>query len=251
MNLQESSLLQNINSVKRYSAKDIADLLFLYLVTLHMLRCEFEFAPKAKTYAARTLSVGSWDHVRLNNTDLYQLLSIMMSKNAVWTTQLKQPAASHVLLSDVHVNEARVLKFLRNIQGSFNSRSSAQMLLKFEHELKINITNYKSIRRIVGDWQESHVNTEAKSLAVTRLLQALRHRAARGDLNSYVEMLARQQKLEISQACDPETGKHCAASTLSPPVPQEPSLLKQLAVGAGLGVGAYLLGRALFGGDKS
>ena len=249
MELTESSLLQNLTSAKRYSAKDVADFIFLYLITLHILRCEFETAPIAKQYAARTLSAGNWDHIRLSSTDLYQLLNILITKSAAWSSQLKNKAASDVMLADVHLNEARVLKFLRSIQGRFDSRASAQMLLKFEYELKINITNYKSIRRIVGDWQESHVDTEAKSLAVTRLLQALRHRATKGDLNRPLEMLAKQQKLEITNACDPETGKNCTFNTPTTPA-KGPSLLKQLAVGAGLGVGAYLLGRALFSKEK-
>ena len=251
MKLAESNLLHSISSARRYNARDIADLCFLYMVTLHILRCEFEFAPQARSYAHKTLGSGDFSHVHINNTDLYQLLNILLAQNVLWTQELKNPQASNTFLSDIYLNQSDVIKFLRNIQkGGFNADMSARLLLKMEQQLRINVTNYKSVRRIASDWTEAHVDNHAKTLVVTRLLQALRNKAFSGDLRKHLEKLAVTQGLEYKDACDQETGKNCIVSTAPTThliAPKQPSLLKQLAVGAGLGVGAYLLGKAMFG----
>jgi len=249
MNLQESSLLHSLSSLKRYNAKDIADLCFLYMVALHILRSEFEFAPQARSYASKTLGSGDFQHIRLNKTDLYQLLNILLAQDILWTDKLQNPSASHTFLTDIYLNHDDVVLFLRNIQqGGFNPTQSARLLLKMENQLKISVTNYKSVRRIASDWNKAHVDKHAKSLVVTRLLQALRHKALQGDMRVPLEQLADSQDLEYKDACNQETGANCGISAHVPPTKKQkkPSLLKQLAVGAGLGVGAYLLGKALF-----
>lgn len=247
MNLQESSLLRGLSSVSRYSARDIADLCMLYLISLHILRSEFSTAPFARDYARNTISYNNWDHLRIHNTDLYQILNILLTKSASWTDRLKNHAASDLFLQDVHINEQVVRQLLHNIaRPGFDPELGGRLLLLMERDLRIQVSNYRSMRRITSDWHEHHVTTEAKSLVMTRLLQAMRHKAFSGDLLPQLKRLADQQKLEISQACDPETGKNCNVAAQS----QKPSLIKQIAVGAGLGVGAYLLGKALFGGNK-
>jgi hypothetical protein len=117
-----------------------------------------------------------------------------------------------------------------------------------ENQLKVSTTNYKSVRRIASDWNKGHVDKHAKSLVVTRLLQALRHKALQGDLRVLLEQLAQSQNLEYNDACNQETGANCGVSAQMSSTKKEkkPSLLKQLAVGTGLGIGAYLLGKALF-----
>lgn len=249
MTLQESSLLQSLNSLKRYNAKDIADLCFLYMVALHILRSEFEFAPQARSYASKTLGSGDFQHIHLNKTDLYQLLNILLAQDILWTDQLQNPSASHTFLTDIYLNHDDVVKFLRNIQqGGFNPTQSARLLLKMENQLKVSTTNYKSVRRIASDWNKAHVDKHAKTLVVTRLLQALRHKALQGDLRVPLEQLAHAQNLEYKDVCNQETDANCGVSPRMSPTKKEkrPSLLKQLAVGTGLGIGAYLLGKAMF-----
>jgi hypothetical protein len=242
MNLQESSLLHSLSSLKRYNAKDIADLCFLYMVALHILRSEFDFAPQARSYASKTLGSGDFQNIRLNKTDLYQLLNILLAQDILWTDQLQNPSASHTFLTDIYLNHDDVVKFLRNIQqGGFNPTQSARLLLKMENQLKVSTTNYKSVRRIASDWNKGHVDKHAKSLVVTRLL-------LQGDLRVLLEQLAQSQNLEYNDACNQETGANCGVSAQMSSTKKEkkPSLLKQLAVGTGLGIGAYLLGKALF-----
>lgn len=257
MNLNESSLFSSFSSVHRYSARDVADLTFLYLISLHVLRSEYHTAPFAKSYAQKTLVHGDWDDPYLNSTDLYQLLNITLANSSKFREHLKDPSKSDVFLHDLMLDEYDVKRFLQNIQrSSYNDDLSARLLFRFERALRISVTNYKSVRRVCSDWNTAHIDHEAKSLAVTRLLQAMRNRANWGDLTAPLQSLAKFEKLEIKNACDPETGKNCdQPSTVHPAsgsaVPSTGlSLLKQLAVTAGLGVGAYYLGKAMAGGFR-
>jgi hypothetical protein len=245
--ISESSLLRSLNAVNRYSARDIADLCQLYLISLHILRSDFSQAPWARDYARRTISYNNYDQLRIQKTDLYQFLNMLIHQPHSWMHRMKKPEASELFMQDVHVDAHLIKKFLHGIAApQFDAHMSGRLLMQLERDLKIQVQNYRSMRRIAADWSESHVTTEAKSLVITRMLQALRHRAHQGDILPALTQLAREQKLEIDQACDAETGKNCNVSQADKPA----SLLKQVAVGAGLGVGAYLLGKALFGGSN-
>jgi hypothetical protein len=246
--LKESSLLRSLSAAQRYSARDMADLCILYMIGLHILRCEFDTAPFARDYARSTVSYNNWQQLRINNTDLYQILNILISKNPHWTDKLKNAASSELFLQEIQIDPHVVKQFLHNlVKPNWDPQLSGRLLMRMEHDLRIQVTNYRSMRRIASDWTRDHVTPEAQSLVMTRLLQAMRHRAFRGDLLPHLQKLAQDQKLEIKTACDPETGANCSVQDLEG---KKPSLLKQLAVGAGLGVGAYLLGKALFGGNK-
>lgn len=249
MKIQESSLLYSLGSINRYNARDIADLCFLYAICLHILRQEFEFAPWAQSYAQNTVKYGNWDQIRVHETDLYQFLNILDKQDVRWTHHLKDVKPSQLLMNEIHVSYIDWLKFLRNLAShKYNTDLAARLLMRMEQDLKITVSNYKSMRRIASDWDQAHVTTEAKSLVVTRMLQALRHKAARGDILRNWDKLAKIQNLELTDVCDPETQKGCGPTSAPE---RKPSLLKQLAVGAGLTVGAYLLGKALFsGGNK-
>lgn len=252
MNLEESSLLRSLSSASRYSARDMADLCMLYMIALHILRSEFATAPFARDYARKTVSYNNWLTLRIHNTDLYQILNILMTKHQDWTDRLKNRTASDLFLEDLKIDDYVVKTFLHNIaKPGFNPDLSGRLLMRMERDLRIQVSNYRSMRRIASDWHEAHVTQEAKSLVMTRLLQALRYKAFTGDVLPQLSKLAKQQKLEIKNACDPETGKNCMVPAHADTSSARPSLLKQIAVGAGLGVGAYLLGKALFGGGSA
>ena len=238
----ESNLLRSLSDVGKYNARDMADLAFLYLIALHILRVNFDSAPMAQKYAVQSQST-DWSFSKPSGTDLYQLLHILIEQNKSWIGSLKNPAASQTLMGDLQLDPMDVKRFLNNVhQEPYNTDLARRLLLRFESQLRIQNSNYRSVRRIAADWLSDLVTTEAQSLALTRLIQAMNHKAIRGDLRHALEQMATQQKLLLTTACNPETGQNCAATT----EPRQGSLLGTLAKTAGLTVGAYLLGKALF-----
>lgn len=249
--ISESRLLPNLSRIHKYSARDVADLAFCYMLALHMCRQEFETAPWVRTYAHNTQDAQGWQHTNLNKTDLHQFLNVLIAQPHSWRAYMKDHAASDLLMQEIHLDADLVNRWLRNLYSMhFDPELSGRLLMQIERDLKIQTSNYKSMRRILSDWHLDHVDTDAKRLVMTRLLQVLRSKASTGDVMQKVNLLSRERKWEIDHACDPETGRNCDVTATMTPT-KSPSLLKQLAVGAGLGVGAYLLGKALFGGNKS
>ena len=232
--LPESRLLPFLSSLNKMGFSDAENLVFLYLTSLQLLRLEHTTQKFAQHYAEQTLKWANFQNWHANSTDVADLLHMLLSQ--------------HKTSLDVYA----VKRFLNNIRNnSFDQNQASQVLLKIENQLGISTQNYRSIRRIVASWHTSHIDLEGKKLCVTRLLQALRAKAASGDIFHELEHLARSNNWELKDVCDPETGQGCDAQHAEPaPEKKKLGLLKQLAITTGIGIGAYYLGKALAGGLK-
>lgn len=230
----ESRLLPFFSSLSNLNQDNAENLVFLYLVSLQLLRVESSTQKFAQQYANKTLRYSNFHNWHPGAPDLYDLLYFVLNK----ATPL--------------LDERLVKRFLKNIQNTnFDQKQASQMLYQIETSLRIKTQNYRSIRRIVADWHSLHIDLDGKKLCVTRLLQALRSRAARGDIVHELDNLAHSHNWELKDVCDPETGAGCVAPQVGQgPEKKKLSLLKQLAITAGIGIGAYYLGKALAGGIK-
>lgn len=216
-----------------FSARDIADLAFLYMVSLHILRCEFETAPFAVKYARQTNSHSNFKAADRNNTDLYQFLNILSDPTGHASQELGQEEANEIFWHSLRFNPNLVRQFLSNIvAGDYNEARQKSLLFNLETQLHITTSNYKSMRRIAVDWNSHEVMTEAQKLVVTRMLQALRAKARRGDLLPALERLAERRNYELLRVCDPETGKGCGNEPTEAPKSPTMGFLKSLALSA-------------------
>ena len=218
-----------------FTARDVADLAFLYLVSLHVLRSEFDTAPFAIRYAKQTNAHSNFKAVDKNNTDLYQFLNILSDPDGMISDQLGHQESNKVFWHDMHFNANLTRQFLSNIASSTYSHTlQKRILFQLESQLHITVPNYRSMRRIAVDWDSSEVTSEAQKLVVTRMLQALRAKARRGDILPWLEKLSGHRKYELFGVCDPETGKGCDDAPIAAAHTTTPSmgLLKTLALGA-------------------
>jgi hypothetical protein len=142
------------------------------------------------------------------------------------------------------------LQFLRNCFASkYNTDNQRKLLVQLEQQLHITTTNYRSIRRLSVEWNTNKIDTEAKQLVITRLLQALRYKAYRAEILPQLEKLAKLKRYELVNVCNPETGEEpnnkSIGNAISAKIIAKPqmTLLKKLAVAAAIGVGAALLTR--------
>jgi hypothetical protein len=238
MTFTESRLLPSLRSISRFSAKDVGEITFLYLVGLHTLRSNTVSVDFSKHYARQTQH--NWYSFSPSSTDLHQLLSVVLDhrmdlKSRVKSVKKIQDPFQGISLEDYYVNQ-----FLQNIKRShYDTQLARRLLLLFERQLDITISNYRSVRRISSDWNETHVTREAKSLAITRLIQALTTRAPSGDILPELKKLAESHNLLLKNVCNPETGENCG--TVAPKM----GLLKQLAIATGIGLTGFLVGKAL------
>jgi hypothetical protein len=205
--LDENTLFR-AKKLNIFTLRDLADLTFLYCVTLHILRQEFSTNTFAIKYATRTGIHGDFSHNDVANTDLYQMLNIFSNSDKLKT--LSKPDASEVLWYDMDWHSLTMKRFLANInRKKYDDQAQRQLLFQLEKQLHIINGNYKSIRRISVEWSGTLITESAKRLAVTRLLQALRARAKAGDILAPLSQLSVANHYEIKGVCDPETGKNC------------------------------------------
>lgn len=230
--LNENWLFRSTN-INRYTARDIADLAFLYLVTLHILRSEFATAPYAIKYAKQTSNHMHFKATDKSNTDLYQFLNILTNANGAEANKLSNPLASNTFLNGLKLNSYAVRRFLMNIaKPRYDIESQKQILFQLETQLNITVSNYRSLRRLAVEWNTREIDTEAQKLTITRLLQALRTKASRGDVLPWLEKVSKRNRYELINVCNPETGKNCDTQQTSQSSSPNWELLKTLAAGA-------------------
>lgn len=190
--LCESRLIRNKKYISRYTAKDAADLVFLYACMLNILKNEFKYAPVASQYAKKTLMYNNFNIFRLNGTDMYILLTGLVGTDD--TSELfADKEASKLFLADLRVNVPQLKEWLRlSAKGITRKDIDSQFLYRLEKQLKVSNSQYKSVRRLSTDWV--NLKHGQKTLVITRILQALRARAVRSELYPVMMRLAKEKK---------------------------------------------------------
>lgn len=205
--LSENWLFRS-RTIAEFTLRDIADLAFLYLICLHILRSEYETAATAIGYAKITNSHSGYKSLDRTSTDLYQFLNILSNPSQIQL--LANRDANNILWEELNFNSNTVRQFLDNIsKKKYEASKQKSLLFQIENQLYINVSNYKSMRRIAVDWHSQDVDTAGQRMVITRLLQAFRARAKKGDLMPWLERLNNLRQYELSNVCDPETGKGC------------------------------------------
>jgi hypothetical protein len=229
-----------------YNAKDMAELAFLYIIALHIMRSEYETAPFAQQYARRTMIHGNFDHNDLQNTDLYQFLHVLRDHHSDIGRELNNPEANDLFWHQLHFNSNSVKQLLTQMaKSSYDGTAAKRLLLSLEQQFHITNSNYRSVRRLASEWSTGHLDTEQKKLTVTRLLQALRAKARMGDIMQQLQHVANVNNYELTDACDAETGKDCVTKpTAAVTKTGGMTFIKGLAIAAGIAAADHLLKKA-------
>ena len=190
--LSESRLVRQKKQINRFTAKDAAELSFLYLCTLVILKNEFKYAPVASKYATKTMMYQNFNVFRTNGTDLYIMLTALLGTDDTDKLFADQEA-SQMFLQNLRVNETQLKAWLRfTAKGKVNKQFDGQMLFKIEQQLMVNNGQYKSVRRLTSDW--ANLKHGQKTLVITRLIQALKARGRMSELLPVLMKLVKEKK---------------------------------------------------------
>lgn len=201
-NCNESKMFRN-HHLSSLTLRDTADSVFLNMLTLYMLSQEFETRPFAQDYAGRTLMFGNFSQPRVGGTDLYQGLHILLNPSGVTAIRLKADLQNKALAAQLKTNSKLVKLFLKDIaDGTTDKVTAVRVMYRLEGQMAIDISNYKSLRRLMTDWGNQTVYQ--KQMCVTRLLQYYRIRGRRSELLPMVEALARSKGLELTDVGNAE-----------------------------------------------
>jgi hypothetical protein len=239
--LSESQLLSSTTAFRKYSGRQIADLVYLHIIALRILATEptsKEFAADYATRSVRYMGFGKWYQ---SATDLHLLIYALLDEHV----DLKMPESSQEFRQSLYFDENAIRLWAKDIaRGHINEARTKKMFLHLDGEFQMKDTSMKAIRRLVQDWP--HVTVRQKQLSMTRLLQMLRVRARRSDVLVRLERLAHQMNLEMHNVNNPETGDVAHHTGEDPKhVTQKPSMLRGLAAIAGGAVLGYTAVKAL------
>ena len=190
--LCESRLVRQKKQIKQFTAKDVADLIFLYACTLTILKNEFKYAPTAMAYAHKTRMYSNWNVFRTNGTDMYVLLCALVGTDDTNKLMADQEA-SQVFRNSISVNQPQLKQwFAFTAKGKVSPQIDGQFLFRLEKQLRVDNAQYKAIRRLASDW--GNLKHGQKTLIVTRCMQAFRLRARRSELYPILMKLSKEKK---------------------------------------------------------
>jgi len=165
--LNESSQYRTKYSLASASTRDIANHAFIDMIVLWILYNEYDYAPSAIEYANKTTRYGGFNTYRQSSTDLYMTLYILISKNSGLTSG---DPNSKIFLDRITPNSLEIQNYLKRIyRNELTAVSARQFFQKIERDLKIDDSNYRSVRRLAQNW--GLLSNNQKSLIVTRIIQ--------------------------------------------------------------------------------
>jgi hypothetical protein len=184
--------IKSINDFKGLTARDCADILFLSLVALQIMKYEFNFISRSKDYARKTMQMVNFKKWNSGSTDLYALLFVIQNKDI---SGLKPSGDNKTLMKRIWINQTHMSLHLRELgMGSINVQREKLFFYDLENSLMITDSNYKSMRKLCTDW--INLTQKQKELLVTRLIQAFRVRFPRMDLRDSLEYFVGSRALE-------------------------------------------------------
>ena len=166
-NLTESKAFRNEDMVERYSIKELGEILFTMLLTLHLLSLT-RFSREADDYSHESMKYPLYERIYLSNTDLGNIISTL------------KHASDYLKQRDVDIPVLDLKRYLRGIR---NDQSFTRSLFyKLQTRLKISDSYLFAFRRDLIDTDPDELSWEQKKTLGHRLYQQLRKYDYRLDL---------------------------------------------------------------------
>ena len=218
--LNESKLFRTRQQAQTTDARDMIDFAFLNMLTLQLLYSEYETAPIAKAYAAKTAQYQGFSNYQQAGSDLYIAL------NSVLTGNVGGDDNAMIQLKKLNVPYNKIKDYLLKVGSGQPFPNTAGFLFNLERGLDISDSNYRELRRSIANWNT--LDTFKKQLVVTRLLQFYRTKAIRSELYTILNDFAKRKNLELKNVKNAEKG----------------SLVSKAAINAAKFGAGYFAGRA-------
>lgn len=224
------SIFGNYRVLYSLNGKDVSELVYLHILALQILHCEYKYSPIVVRYASYTQTKG-FDNISTASTDLGILLNFIFHDNN--RQMLKNHESNHYFFKNLRLQPSTINYLLQMYRRDQHNRSTeASLIDKIGMDLRISNSNYRSVGKFASRWDLTV--TYDKRLALTRLLQAFRARLNQSPLRTYLETLAREEDLELHNVNNPEY--HDVQIDQKP----EKKGLGWLGNIAAIGLGAYL-----------
>ena len=118
-----------------------------------------------RMYADQTLSYGTFDKVRMNQNDLYNMLAIVAGDPEI-TKKLKNKNQAQAMRQRQPVPVMAIRRYLRTWEDTY------RFLTQLERALGITDSHYRNLRRAIADYKR--LDSRTKKQTDLKLLQMLK-----------------------------------------------------------------------------
>lgn len=190
--LGEARMFRSREQISREGARTLTDHLFVSLLSLYAMSNDYEYAPKAKEYARRTMTMGNFNNPSPGGTDVYQTIFSSLRPELLGKKEKDQ-----MLMDKVNIDQTRIKRFLNGIKtGNIDSGQAKSFFYRLERDLKIEDPKLRAARRLTQDWNK--LSTQQRQLVGTQLGRYFTMNARRSDLFPLFSQFARHNNLLIS-----------------------------------------------------
>lgn len=181
----EARALRSVSALGKMDVEDVADSVYLHILALQTMKGDPKQASEAMKYAKNTIKNFRFDSIRSSSTDLHNWLAVLMNPDK-FSDKIGE-------LGKTNVPELQLRTYLRNVaSGKVDKNFDNRFLLNLERSLGISNSQYKSVRRLAGNWDK--LRDSDKKLATTRLAQALRRKIPNSDMKQSFEKFSKVSK---------------------------------------------------------
>ena len=198
--IHEARMTRNANNQRVLTYTDCCERLYLSLLVVDLLRRFPKYKRPAQNYAHLTTRYPNYKNFRPSGSDLYNFIYFVDGDDKA-QDKLKDPGAAKVMRSKTFLPTMQINGFLTRVASGSDANSSS-LLIGLESSLRINNTDYKNMRRAIGNL-DSLTSQDVKK-NVTRLLYAVRAKLRSSDIIDDLEKLAVEKNFETGLVTDNE-----------------------------------------------
>ena len=150
--LSEARLFRYSRSFGAFTGRQVADLMFLNLLSLQLLALEESTHEIARKYAQRSSTFSNFSLFRTASTDIY-LLAYHILHPMNDHCNMKNPIEGKRFLKGLRFESNKLIMWLRQVgQGRGDSDWARQYFFRLETQLQIKDSRYKRWRRLIGSY---------------------------------------------------------------------------------------------------
>ena len=189
-NLTESRAFRSRQDLGKFTAPEIGELVYAYIIALSIMHNEYKYKKMAQDYSSRTLSYNNFDFFRTNGTDLYLLIHSILGKGSI--IQFDKDSSSDKYVERLQSNTLSIKNIL-NLIGKSNLSNLGTELMRIERELKVNNSTLKKSRRMVGDY--SKLKQKERYTLLINIEQYIRKVLPKSELYGILQSMNKERQL--------------------------------------------------------
>jgi hypothetical protein len=162
--VSEGKVIRRHSDLQRFTFPEVTERIYISFLALALMSQDKEFTAFVKHYVDQTLAKGTFDHVRIINNDLANMLAIVSGDPEI-TKKLKNKNQAQAMRQRQPVPVMALRRYMRSWEEHYRN------LTQLERALNITNANYRNLRRSVANYDS--LDSRSKAQTVNKLKQIL------------------------------------------------------------------------------